>query len=490
MKKICLIIPPSSFLLDERVFPSLGILKIAAVLKRHSIEVEILDLSRYKNYAEIVGDYIEQNPEVSFFGITSTTPQLPATKNIVESIRKKPNARIILGGPHATLTNAAHRKECKAGISGRATKAMKQLTDIFDVIVAGDGEIAIFEALKPDAPKIVDADLVTSPMFLTNDTLNESPWPARKLIDMNSYNYSIDGVSATSLIAQLGCPFNCGFCGGRESPSLRRIRTRTSENIVSEMAFLHKEYGYNGFMMYDDELNVNPKMVELMNQIHQKQRELGVEWKLRGFIKSQLFTNEQAQAMYRAGFRWILVGFESGSERILKTINKKATRGENTRCMQIAKRNGLKVKALMSIGHPGESRDTIEETRKWLIENQPEDFDVSLITCYPGTPYYDNAVLYSDGIWLYTHNEDRLFQIEVNFHETAEYYKGDPNGGYKAFVYTDYITSRELVRERNRLETSVRKILGIPFNPSVPAMQYEHSMGMGLPKNILMRNII
>ena len=254
------------------------------------------------------------------------------------------------------------------------------------------------------------------------------------------------------------------------------------------MVFLHETYGYKGFMMYDDELNVNPRMVELMTQIHQAQKRLGVEWKLRGFIKSQLFTDQQAQAMYHAGFRWILVGFESGSEKILRTINKKATSVENTRCMQIARRNGLKVKALMSIGHPGESRDTVEETREWLIENRPDDFDVSLITCYPGTPYYDNAVLHSDGIWLYTHNGDRLYQIGVNFHETAEYYKGDPNGGYKAFVYTDYLTSKELVEERNNLETSVRKTLGIPFNPSVPAMQYEHSMGMGLPRNVLIKS--
>ena len=104
-----------------------------------------------------------------------------------------------------------------------------------------------------------------------------------------------------------------------------------------------------------------------MRLIEQRQKQCGAEWRLRGFIKSQLFTDEQAQAMYAAGFRWILVGFESGAERILTNINKQATRDENTRCMEIARRHGLKVKALMSIGHPGESFETIEETRKWLL---------------------------------------------------------------------------------------------------------------------------
>ena len=61
--------------------------------------------------------------------------------------------------------------------------------------------------------------------------------------------------------------------------------------------------------------------------------------------------------MSEAGFRWILTGFESGSPRILRNINKRATMQENTRCVEIARRHNLKVKALMSIGHPGESRE-------------------------------------------------------------------------------------------------------------------------------------
>ena len=65
-----------------------------------------------------------------------------------------------------------------------------------------------------------------------------------------------------SLIAQLGCPFSCGFCGGRESPMLRRVRTRSTENVVAELCHLHDHYGVTGFMLYDDELNVNTKMVE------------------------------------------------------------------------------------------------------------------------------------------------------------------------------------------------------------------------------------
>jgi radical SAM superfamily enzyme YgiQ (UPF0313 family) len=104
-------------------------------------------------------------------------------------------------------------------------------------------------------------------MFLTNARLTELPFPARHLVDHNSYHYSIDGMRAYSLIAQHGCPYECGFCGGRESPVLRRVRMRTSESIVVEMLHMSKTLGCSGFMFYDDELNVNPKMLDLMGLI-------------------------------------------------------------------------------------------------------------------------------------------------------------------------------------------------------------------------------
>ena len=148
------------------------------------------------------------------------------------------------------------------------------------------------------------------------------------------------------------------------------------------------------------------------------QQQLGVEFRLRGFIKAELFTDEQAAAMYEAGFRWILVGFESGHPRILgKHSKERPRRDDNTRCMEIARRHNLKVKALMSLGHPGESEDTIRATRDWLVEVRPDDFDATVITTYPGTPYFDEAVETSSGIWTYTCSkpEDRLHSVDVDY---------------------------------------------------------------------------
>lgn len=469
---------------------SLGILKVAAVLEQAHYRVEFLDLSGIENYEDVVRIAV-RNTKARDVCITVTTPQLPAAIRIVTAIRaERPDLRIIAGGPHVTLVNSAVKLERKASRIGRAHRALQKMETMFDVLVSGDGEISIFEALKPDAPNLIDADVPKAGLFMDNETYEATPAPARHLVDVASYKYTIEGLPATSLIAQLGCPFGCGFCGGRNSSMLRRIRTRSTASIVREIEDLHKSYGFRAFMLYDDELNVNKSLVDLMNSISDLQDRLGVEFRLRGFIKSELFTEEQAVAMRRAGFRWLLCGFEAANPRILENINKRATLEDNDRVIEIAKKHDLKVKALMSVGHPGETEQSILDVRDWLISRKPDDFDCTVITTYPGTPYFDEAVPHDTlpNVWTYTCKKsgDRLHADDVDFTKVAEYYKGDPDGGYHSYVFTDHLSGEEIVKLRDRLESEVRTTLSIPFNPGKPGIRYEHSMGQGpLPLSIL-----
>lgn len=463
--KVCLIIPPSPFLLDERVFMSLGVLKVASSLESAGVPVFVLDLSGISSPDSAVLDVVRQ---FDVFGITSTTPQFPAACRISHVLRRAcPSSRLIIGGPHVTLVHAALSR------SIRAESAWRSILNGFDCIVCGDGELAILEAIEPTAPQVIDADGRKSKFFLSDASLSTTPWPARHLVDVKSYRYSIDGAPSLSVIAQLGCPFACGFCAGRHSPMLRHIRRRGSDDVVAEMAHLNRTYGHTGFMFYDDELNVNKQLIELMEKIYDVSAGL---WRLRGFIKAELFTEAQAESMAKAGFRTILVGFESGSPRILFNIQKRATVFDNSRCMDIARKAGLKVKALMSLGHPGESEKTINETKRWLLDERPEDFDATVITPYPGSPYYDDGVA-NGGFYTYScGNGDRLHMWDVDYAAEADYYKGAP-GDYVSHVWTDHIQPIDLVIARDALEATVREKLQIPFPSASHVVHYEQSMG-------------
>lgn len=464
-------------MLDERVFPALGVLKVAAVAERLGYMVEHLDLNGVENYEEAVKSHLCR---ASVYAITATTPQMPAVTKIAKTIREwLPKVRIVLGGPHPTLIHAAMLH------SPRAVKAMDQMRRQYDVIVAGDGELAIEAALESTSNLVIDADNPKTDLFLTSKQLAELPLPARHLVDLDSYKYQIDGIRVTALISQLGCPFGCNFCAGRDSAMLRRVRLRPTESVIQEMKHLYRTYGIHGFMFFDDELNVNPKIMELLIAMERLQEELGVELRCRGFVKAELFTDAQGAAMYRAGFRKIMCGFESGSERVLKNINKHATKDDNTRAMEISHKHNLGMKALMSVGHPGESAETIQETLNWLLAVKPNDFDCTIITAYPGSPYYDRAKhlgsidaggAWHEDIWAFEVNGDKLYMQDIDYTEVEDFYKGALDT-YKSYVWTDEITAEELVRCRDIVEREVRMRLDIPFYQAGAAVKFEASMG-------------
>lgn len=474
------IIPPSGFLLDQRVFPSLGVLKVAAVLEQASVDVDVLDLSGCEDIDYKFRAHVRKYGPADAYGVTATMPQMPAAAEIAETIRYEvPEAKLLLGGPHVTLMQASARQEQQRGDAGRACAAMCELVALFDVLVCGDGEKAISLALDEHAPAVIDGDDYKSDLFMTNAALDAAPLAARHLIDLDGYHYAIDGMRANHLIAQLGCPFQCTFCGGRRSAFLRKIRTRTTPAVIAELQHLYETYGTHAAMFFDDELNVNNQFMELLRALAELQDALGVDFRFRGFLKAELVTAEMAKAMYAVGFRQVLVGVESGHPRILENIRKQATREQNTRCVSTLQSYGISVKAAMSVGHPGESEDTIEASRQWLLDVQPDDFDVSIITVYPGTPYYDDARETTPGLWTYVDpkNGDRLHAQHVDHLRDVNFYKGVP-GEYQSFVHTDYLSAAELCTLRDGLEADVRSALKIPY-PTAVAVQHETSMGMG-----------
>jgi len=473
-KRIALVIPPSPFLLDERVVVNLGILKIGAMLKLHGHTVNVIDLSGNTNYrCDVITELNKLNPDI--VGFTSTTQQFPFVINITKEIREHfPKLKIMIGGTHPTLVYASLKRK-----QVRSEKNWKSIEDHFDIVVAGDGELAVFEALErmnEAPPVIIDADKTSSPHFLTSKQFDEFPWPDRSLIDLDSYHFYVKEKRATSVIAQLGCPFACGFCSGRTSPMLRKIRLRQSSGVIEEILHLYDTYKYTGYMFYDDELNVNPSMVELLDMLIALRDKKGLDFSYRGCIKSELFTDEQAKKMAAAGFDELLVGFESGSDRILKNINKKATKADNERCVELARKHGLRIKFLMSIGHPGESPETCQDTMNWLLKMQPDFFNVTIITCTPGMFYYDYAIQTDKG-WTYTAQPsgDKLHTADLDYTKISDYYNGVP-GKYNSYVSTDTLTSSDLIKWRDSIETTVRAKFNLPYYTKAEA-SYDKSMG-------------
>lgn len=417
------------------------------------MDIELLDLSGMKNYVEVFSEHIKKKP-YNVVGFTVNTPQLPYVINMVSVV--PPHIKKIAGGPHITSCYSAE----KHVQNSRIAKNIKDLEDNFDHLFVGDGEISVIEFLKGNlTSKVIDAD-ETDALFLTNDYLSAHDFVDRSFIDLHTYKFFIDNEPCTSIISQLGCPFNCAFCCGRLSKNLRKVRAKSTTQVIKEIKHLYDVYGYKAFMFYDDELNVSKALPNLLRELIELQKTLGVKFKFRGFVKAELFTEEQAKLMRECGFEWLLCGFEAADARVLKTINKKADIADNDKMIALCKKHNIKVKALMSCGHPGDSKETILNIKKWLIEKKVDDFDLTIISPYPGSPYFDFSTHLSDNIWMYEspHTKDKLYSINVDYTKTPQYYKGIP-GNYTSYVYTDFITSKDMTILRDEVESDVRKTL-------------------------------
>lgn len=447
MKNVGFINPPSEFLINQRVFVTLGILRVATYLNELNIcNVSFLDLSNEVDYYISISNFIEEN-NLNVVCFTATTPQISIVYQFCAFISYNFCVKIILGGPHITLIYSSLKKGT-LDIREICNKHINKLLECVDTIVIGDGEYAIIDAINEDK-EIINSE--QDPHLFLGRNYDEVVISNRQFLDLNSYKYYIDGVKATNIISQTGCPYQCEFCSGRGSKTFNIVRRRNIKNVIKEIDFLYTRHDYIGFMFYDDELNISKKYFEeLLKGLIHYQKKHGVNFNLRGFTRSDLLTERQAGLMYQAGFKWLLVGFESGSDRILLNMNKGCTVSDNNKCFDIARNNGLKIKALMSIGHPGESFDTIQETIDWLQAVHPEETDVTIISVYPGSGYFNKSMVLGYDLLKYTSEKtnDSLYIKNIDFLKKSNFYKTKV-GECISYVSTDYLSCEELVKQQS-----------------------------------------
>lgn len=405
--RIVLIQPDSPWAIDPlRSHPSLGILYVSAYLKAHGFkDVEVVDLTGGVKLPSVEADII---------GISASTPQFPIAVDIRNELKKAtPEAVFVIGGPHATV----HPKSClEAG---------------FDYVVAGEGERAMLDIAKLP----LNTPYKTVVRNLPINDLDSLPFPDRDAIDIYRYKYIKDGVRYTSMVASRGCLWGrCAFCC-QNWP--KPVRYRTPENCIEEMKLLRDEYGFEGIYFYDDCFNLHRPWLREFCTLLVPQR-LGIKW--RCLIRADV-TRTQAMEMKSAGCVEVFIGQESGSDRILKNINKGITAEQGLEAIRICTDYGLDTRVGLIIGLPGESRETVEETREWLKAARkidPElDFDYTICTVYPGSAIWDNPERYD--IAFERRNWSKMI------------YKR-PVGNYEGVVSTSHLSAEEILSLQREIE--------------------------------------
>jgi len=405
-----LINPPSPFLEDARVFPYLGILQVATAWRNRGHDVSVLDLNGRTDWEKDI-----ENLDGDVFGITSTSAQFKYAYKI-NQILKSRGKYTFIGGAHASAISMLKKK----GLNDINTKTLEE----FDMIISGDGEDV----------NLGDMKWVTTPLV----DVRKQPIPDRSFFDIKSYHFKLAGRDATTIMTQRGCPYSCEFCSGRDMEMYKKPRQRDPKEVLKEMDQLNKEYGYTAFMWFDDEININSKrLTELCNMLQDR------DYKHRGFVRSDILVKnpDSLESMVKAGFVELCSGVESGSDRILKLIGKGTTTQQCKDAAKLIKDAGIRYKAFTIIGHPSETYEDAMMTKKLLQEIKPDSFDSTVMTPYPGSRFYDNAVE-STKYPNFGFEYKGLYFNRPDFSVDAVFYKG--KGEHPVYTRTDRLTSEDI----------------------------------------------
>jgi len=389
---ITLVFPRSQFLLDEAVFPPLGIMYLAAYLERCGFPTQCLDMG--------AGDTLEQvNSDV--VGVSITTPQRFEAYHIASTLSGK---YLIAGGPHATHMSL----ECRQ--------------NGFEYVVCGYGEVELASLL---------ADITGKKVEQLPIGIDDIPFPSRDAMDIHRYHYTIDGKPATPIMTSRGCPFSCGFCGRIGGA----FQMQSAERTVAEIEHVHDKYGFEAFMIYDDIFIASKARLKAISDM------LGGKYTFRCFARSNLINDDICDSMARLGIVEVGLGVESGSDAVLSKSMKGTTRDQNTHAVKMLHEHGIRAKAFLIVGLPGESDDTVCQTIDWIEEAQPYDIDVSILQPMPGSKIFQDPA---------------AWDISYTYNGKPGWYKGTP-GQYECCVSTSALDAESIVIWRDLIEDQYKK---------------------------------
>ena len=197
-----------------------------------------------------------------------------------------------------------------------------------------------------------------------------------------------------------GCKSRCTFCLWPQTIGGHRYRTRSVGHVIEELVWARHAFPQvKEFFFDDDTLTDNvPRVMELARAIGK----LGIVWSCNA--KANV-PREALEVMKDNGLRLLLVGYESGNQKILHNIKKGMRVDVARRFTKDCHELGIVIHGTFILGLPGETKETIEETIKFATEINPHTIQVSLAAPYPGTFLYKQAM---ENRWLVDENMDLL----------------------------------------------------------------------------------
>ncbi len=395
----------------RKEYPPLGLLYVASSMIKEGWMVDIEAITP------------ETSPhDYSTYDVVGYSLSSSCTYNMMKKDRLRSkfskNTLIIVGGIHASIFP-------------------KEVLQQFDAnaLIVGEGEEVTIKAIK--SLKYNITSYIKGVMFNYNDdiefaesikNLSDLQFPARELLPEEDFIFE-DRLSRMDLrmvhiFTSRGCPFNCYFC----SSQIKKHRYREAKDIYDELMYLKEKYNIKGFVINDENFTIRKdKVFEICNEI----KKTDLIWS--ALSRVDTIDNEMLKKMRESNCIELKLGMESGSDRMLKYMNKGITVEENEKALKLCNENGIKSKIFFIHGFPGENLETTEESICFLEKNKEYIDRISLFrwTPLPGSYAFNNPkqfglnekLLTNDNAVIYNNEGGWFLEDNINYEIDAAYKK-------------------------------------------------------------------
>lgn len=360
-------------------YPPLGLLYISAFLEQHQLKNKVFD-STFSSYQSQLDFIKKEQPKIVAI-YTNLMTKLNVVK-LVDELKSNSiygNPSIILGGPDITYN------------------VENYLSIGADFLVIGEGEqtsLELYTAILNNtnydniqgiAFKEDEQIIKTSPRTKIKD-LSELPLPNRKQISIASY---LDvwkkhhGKSSMTVSTQRGCPYTCKWCS--TAVYGQSYRRRPAHMVAAELKHLKDTYNPDAIWFVDDVFTVSHKW---LRSFHEEVIKQDAVVPFECITRAERLNDEVLQLLKEAGCFRVWIGAESGSQKIIDTMDRRVDVNVVKKAIQKTNNLGIETGTFIMLGYPNEEEEDIRNTVQYLKDANPTHFTITIAYPIKGTSLY------------------------------------------------------------------------------------------------------
>ena len=393
----------------EVLFPPLGPALLSAHLARAGVPARVFD-GTFSSFEALLDDLVAWRPAV--VGISAMVSLTGNAVRIAAAARERlPDALLVAGGPLPTVFPDRFLAHVDVVFRGEADSSFPAFCrDYLDrgstPATLGELPLGEYAGLVADAGGVrVDVPAVHH----TQEQIACFPLPDRSDFDHRAYQreWAPAGSRPTTLLATLGCPYDCEFCS---KPVFGRdVRVRPLDAVFAEIDDIMR-LGYDGLWIADDTFTLRRDYLE---EFCRRIMPLGLTWSC--LSRANGIDPSTARMMRASGCTRVYLGLESGSQATLDLMCKQMTIEQSVRAVDVYGAAGIEVAAFFIVGYPGETAAAIEETFAFALRLPLAEISFNVPMPLPGSRLWDRLGAGDPGRdWTHENEVTFVFGTEID----------------------------------------------------------------------------